>query len=83
MGFLLFCRFEISAEIASLGAGEGDLGERQREFFRGAVDRGEERAVLVASASPQPSVEVVERAFHELGGAKISSSGRPMTAATT
>lgn len=53
-------------ETQVLLQGEGDLGERQREFFRGAVDRGEERVVLVASDSPQLSVEVVERAFREL-----------------
>ncbi len=53
-------------ETKVLLQGEGDLGERQREFFRGAVDRGEERVVLVASDSPQLSVEVVELAFREL-----------------
>ncbi len=46
--------------------GEGDLTERQREFFRGAVARGEERVVLVASDSPHLTVEVVEQAFREL-----------------
>ena len=54
-------------EMKILFQGEGDLGERQREFFRGAVARGEERVVLIASDSPQLSVEVVERAFRELG----------------
>ena len=45
---------------------EGDLTARQREFFRGAVARGEERAVLIASDSPQLTVEVVTSAFREL-----------------
>ena len=45
---------------------EGDLTERQREFFRGASERGEERVVLIASDSPHVTVEVVEQAFREL-----------------
>ena len=44
----------------------GDLNERQRELFHGAAGRGEERVVLIASDSPQLTVEVVEQAFHEL-----------------
>lgn len=43
--------------------GEGDLTQRQRELFRGAVRRGEERTVLMASDSPHLAVEVVEEAF--------------------
>ncbi len=43
--------------------GKGDLTERQRELFRGAVRRGEERTVLIASDSPHLTVEVVEEAF--------------------
>jgi rSAM/selenodomain-associated transferase 1 len=46
--------------------GEGDLTERQRELFRGAAGRGEERTVLIASDSPHLSVEVVEEAFRRL-----------------
>lgn len=45
---------------------EGDLTDRQRELFRGASERGEERVVLIASDSPQVTVEVIEQAFHEL-----------------
>lgn len=48
--------------------GDGDLTERQRELFRGAVDRGEERTVLVASDSPHLEVAVVEEAFRRLDG---------------
>ncbi len=45
---------------------EGDLTERQRELFRGASERGEERVVLIASDSPQVTVKVIEQAFREL-----------------
>jgi rSAM/selenodomain-associated transferase 1 len=45
---------------------EGNLTERQREFFRGAAARGEERVVLIASDSPHLTVEVVAQAFSEL-----------------
>ncbi len=53
-------------EMKILLQGEGDLGERQRELFRGAATRGEGRVVLIASDSPQLTVGVVERAFREL-----------------
>lgn len=53
-------------ETKILSQGEGDLGERQRELFREAATRGEERVVLIASDSPQLTVGVVERAFREL-----------------
>ena len=53
-------------EAKVLLQGEGDLGERQRELFRGAAARGEEKVVLIASDSPQLGVGVVERAFREL-----------------
>lgn len=46
--------------------GEGDWTERQRELFRGAAGRGEEKVVLIASDSPHLPVEVVTRAFDEL-----------------
>lgn len=46
--------------------GEGDWTERQRVLFRGAASRGEERVVLVASDSPQLTVDVVSQAFSEL-----------------
>lgn len=46
--------------------GEGDLTERQKELFRGAAGRGEERTVLIASDSPHITVEVVEEAFRRL-----------------
>jgi uncharacterized protein len=41
----------------------GDWTERQRAFFRSAATRGEERAVLTASDSPQLPRELVEEAF--------------------
>ena len=46
--------------------GDGDWTERQRDLFRGAAGRGEERTVLVASDSPQLDVGVVEEAFRAL-----------------
>jgi uncharacterized protein len=46
--------------------GDGDLTERQRELFRGAAGRGEDRTVLIASDSPHLTVEVVEEAFRLL-----------------
>lgn len=46
--------------------GDGDLTERQKELFRGAKGRGEERVVLIASDSPHLGVEVVEEAFRRL-----------------
>ena len=49
-----------------LPQGEGDLTERQRELFRGAAGRGEERTVLIASDSPHLTVEVVREAFCRL-----------------
>ncbi len=61
---------EISALTGETGRvlfqGEGDLTERQRDLFRGAAGRGEERTVLIASDSPHLSVEVVEEAFRRL-----------------
>ena len=53
-------------EVRILFQREGDLTERQREFFRGAPARGEERAILMASDSPHLTVELVEKAFREL-----------------
>ncbi len=61
---------EISPLVGESGQvlfqGEGDLTERQRELFRGAAGRGEERTVLIASDSPHLTVEVVEDAFRRL-----------------
>ncbi|MDP8949426.1 MAG: TIGR04282 family arsenosugar biosynthesis glycosyltransferase [Actinomycetota bacterium] len=61
---------EISALVPQTGPvlfqGEGDLTERQRELFRGAAGRGEERTVLIAADSPHLGVEVVEEAFRRL-----------------
>lgn len=61
---------EISALTGETGPvlfqAEGDLTERQRELFRGAADRGEERVVLIATDSPQLPVRVVEEAFRVL-----------------
>ncbi len=53
-------------EVRILFQKEGDLTERQREFFYGAATRGEERVVLIASDSPHLTVEVVMQAFREL-----------------
>ncbi len=53
-------------EVRILFQKEGDLTERQREFFLGAAARGEERAVLMAADSPHLTVEVVVQAFREL-----------------
>jgi hypothetical protein len=46
--------------------GDGNWTERQRDLFRGAAGRGEERTVLVASDSPQLDVGVVQEAFRAL-----------------
>jgi uncharacterized protein len=46
--------------------GEGDWTERQRQLFREGAARGEEKMVLIASDSPQLTVEVVEGAFRHL-----------------
>jgi uncharacterized protein len=45
---------------------EGDWTERQRDLFRGAAERGEEKVVLIASDSPHLTAEVVARAFDQL-----------------
>ena len=49
-----------------LGQGAGDWTERQRALFAGAPGRGEGRVVLVASDSPQLSVDAVAAAFRQL-----------------
>ncbi len=58
---------EISPLVGESGQvlfqGEGDLTERQRELFREAASRGEERTVLIASDSPHLTVGIVEEAF--------------------
>ena len=46
--------------------GEGDWTGRQRQLFREATGRGEERVVLIASDSPHITIEAVDRAFREL-----------------
>jgi rSAM/selenodomain-associated transferase 1 len=46
--------------------GEGDWTERQRQLFRGAFERGEQRTILLGSDSPHVSVDVVARAIREL-----------------
>lgn len=43
--------------------GDGDWTERQRQLFRGAAARGEERVVLVASDSPHLGVDLLAQAF--------------------
>jgi hypothetical protein len=61
---------EISAITGESGRvlfqGDGDLTERQRELFREAKGRGEERTVLIASDSPHLGLGVVEEAFRRL-----------------
>ncbi len=49
-----------------LAQGNGNWTERQRALFRDAPARGEERVVLVASDSPQLTVEVVADAIGQL-----------------
>lgn len=46
--------------------GEGDFTERQRELFRGAAARGEERVVLIGADSPHLTVGLLEEAFRQL-----------------
>ena len=46
--------------------GPGDWTARQRALFRAAPARGEERTVLIASDSPQVTVEAVAEAFAAL-----------------
>lgn len=46
--------------------GDCDWTDRQRELFRGAALRGEERLAILASDSPHITVELVARAFQEL-----------------
>ena len=46
--------------------GEGDLTERQRELFRTAESRGEERVILVGSDLPHLTLELIEEAFRKL-----------------
>jgi uncharacterized protein len=63
---------EIAPLVAACGnarvvfQGEGDWTKRQQELFYGAVERGEDKIVLIASDSPHLAVEVVARAFGEL-----------------
>lgn len=45
--------------------GEGDLADRQREFFRETAKRGE-RAVLIGADAPHLSIESIEEAFRAL-----------------
>lgn len=54
------------ADRRVLVQGPGDWTERQSELFRGAAERGEERVVLVASDSPQLTVDIVLEAFRAL-----------------
>jgi rSAM/selenodomain-associated transferase 1 len=63
---------DIQALVGSAGSqrvivqGEGDWTERQRQLFRGAARRGEQRLILIGSDSPHVSVELVEQALAEL-----------------
>lgn len=49
-----------------LAQGEGDWTARQHALFAGAAARGEGRTILVASDSPQITVELVVDAFRQL-----------------
>jgi rSAM/selenodomain-associated transferase 1 len=53
-------------EARVLAQGEGDWTARQRDLFRGAAARGEERVILVASDSPHLTVDIVNAAFRAL-----------------
>lgn len=55
-----------NGEDRVLFQGEGDLTERQRDLFRSAAGRGEERVVLIGADSPQLTVGLVEEAFSRL-----------------
>lgn len=46
--------------------GAGDWTERQRQLFRGAAERGDEQAILIASDSPHTTVDIVAEAFRIL-----------------
>ena len=50
----------------TLGQGAGDWTERQRRLFRGAAERGERKLILIASDSPQLSLETIEEALRQL-----------------
>jgi uncharacterized protein len=52
--------------VRVLAQGEGDWNQRQRQLFRGAFERGEQRTILLGSDSPHVSVDVVARAMREL-----------------
>ncbi len=53
-------------EAQVLAQGEGNWTERQRHLFRGAPARREEHVILIASDSPQVTVDVVAEAFRVL-----------------
>jgi len=55
-----------AGEARVLAQSEGDWTARQRALFRGASRRGEDRVILVASDSPQLTVETVTAAFRTL-----------------
>lgn len=64
---------ELAPLVGAVGAarrvlvqGAGDWTERQSALFEGAAGRGEEQVVLIASDSPQVTVEVVGQAFRAL-----------------
>ncbi len=55
-----------AGEARVLAQSEGDWTVRQRDLFRGAATRGEERVILAASDSPHLTVETVTAAFRTL-----------------
>lgn len=57
----------IGAPRTVLFQGEGDLTDRQRDLFRLAAERGEERVVLAGADSPTLDAGIVDEAFRRLG----------------
>ncbi len=55
-----------AGEARVLAQSEGDWTARQRDLFRGAAGRGEDRVILAASDSPHLTVETVTAAFRAL-----------------
>jgi len=53
-------------DVQVLTQGEGDWTERQRQLFSGAAARGEGPLILIASDSPQLSLETALAAFEAL-----------------
>jgi hypothetical protein len=50
----------------ALGQGAGDWTERQRRLFRGAAERRERKLILIASDSPQITLDTIAEALRQL-----------------